>query len=81
MRLQKFTYHFIFTSVLLMSGFWMKAQEVSAEIDRDSIKIGEQIKYTITAKVQPEDVVVFPEGQTFTPLEMVEAYKIDTTQL
>ena len=81
MRLQKLTYHFIFTSVLLICGFWAKAQEVSAEIDRDSIKIGEQIKYTITAKVQPEDVIVFPEGQTFTPLEMVEAYKIDTTQL
>ena len=25
--------------------------------------------------------VVFPEGQTFMPLEMVEAYQIDTTRL
>lgn len=81
MRLQKITYYLIFTSVLLLSGLCAKAQEVSAEIDRDTIKIGEQVKYTITAKVQPQDVIVFPEGQTFTPLEMIEAYKIDTTQL
>jgi len=81
MKLYKLTYHLIFASIFLMCGFWVSAQEVSAEIDRDTIKIGEQIQYKITAKVQPEDVIVFPEGQTFTPLEMVEAYKIDTTQL
>ncbi|NBC58601.1 MAG: hypothetical protein GVY05_10025 [Bacteroidetes bacterium] len=81
MRLDKMTYRLIFTTTLLVSTYMTKAQEVSAEIDRDTIKIGEQIQYKITAKVQPEDVIVFPEGQTFTPLEMVEAYKIDTTQL
>ncbi|TKS57018.1 BatD family protein [Mesohalobacter halotolerans] len=81
MRLDKMTYRLIFTTTLLVSSFLTKAQEVSAEIDRDTIKIGEQIQYKITAKIQPEDVIVFPEGQTFTPLEMVEAYKIDTTQL
>lgn len=57
------------------------AQEVSASIDRDTIKIGEQIVYTITAKVDPDANIQFPEGQTFIPLELVEAYKIDTTQL
>lgn len=81
MRWNKYTYRLIFASIFLLSGFWVKSQEVSAEIDRDTIKIGEQIKYKITAKVQPEDVIVFPEGQTFTPLEMVEAFKMDTTQL
>jgi len=57
------------------------AQEVSSSIDRDTIKIGEQILYTITAKVDPDADIQFPEGQTFVPLELVEAYKIDTTQL
>jgi hypothetical protein len=74
------TYRFIF-AFLLLTGFQTIAQEVEAKIDRDTIKIGEQIKYTITAKVQPDDIIEFPEGQTFTPLEMVEAFKIDTTQL
>ncbi len=81
MRLSKFTYQLIFAVILLISNFEINAQEVSAEIDRDTIKIGEQINYKITAKVQPNDIIIFPEGQTFTPLEMVEAYKIDTTQL
>lgn len=57
------------------------AQEITSKIDRDSIKIGEQIIYTITATVNPDDEIFFPEGQTFFPMEMVEAYKIDTTQL
>jgi hypothetical protein len=57
------------------------SQEITSKIDRDSIKIGEQIIYTITAKVNPDDEIAFPEGQTFFPLEVVEAYKIDTTQL
>ncbi len=57
------------------------AQEITSKIDRDSIKIGEQIIYTITATVNPGDEILFPEGQTFFPMEMVEAYKIDTTQL
>jgi len=81
MRRKLLTYHFLPTLIILLCSIQLKAQEVSAVIDRDTIKIGEQIKYTITAKVEPEDVIVFPEGQTFTPLEMVEAFKIDTTQL
>lgn len=78
---KKFLTYYLLTSVMLLSIARSNAQEISAEIDRDTIKIGEQIKYTIKAEVGPEDIIVFPEGQTFTPLEMVEAYKIDTTQL
>jgi hypothetical protein len=76
------TYRLIYTVLILGFGLnFSFAQEVEAKIDKDTIKIGEQIQYTITAKVQPEDIIEFPEGQTFTPLEMVEAFKIDTTQL
>lgn len=81
MRIKLLTYYFSLTLFLVLSSFQTRAQEVSAMIDRDTIKIGEQIKYTITAQVEPDDILVFPEGQTFTPLEMVEAFKIDTTQL
>jgi len=82
MQQKLLTYKFHLALIFLLLGSAkISAQEVEAKIDRDSIKIGEQIKYTITAKVQPDDIIAFPEGQTFTPLEMVEAYKIDTTQL
>lgn len=56
-----------------------QAQEVSFEVDRDTLLIGEQINYTIKVdEVTAEDLVVFPKDQTFVPLEMVEDYKIDT---
>ncbi len=82
MQTKKITYQTTLSLIFFILAFTqVYAQEVEAKIDRDTIKIGEQVKYTITAKVQPDDVIEFPEGQTFTPLEMVEAYKIDTTQL
>lgn len=82
MQNQTRTYRLLLLILAIFYGFQSNyAQAVEAVIDRDTIKIGEQIKYTITAKVQPDDIIEFPEGQTFSPLEMVEAYKIDTTQL
>lgn len=55
------------------------SQEVNFSVDRDTLQIGEQIDYSIQVeKVSPEDIVVFPKDQTFVPLEMVEAYEIDT---
>ncbi len=57
------------------------AQEISSSIDTSQIKIGEQIRYKINVEADTTSTIVFPEGQTFMPLEMVEAYKIDTTKL
>lgn len=54
--------------------------DVSATIDTTTIKIGEQIHYTITVTTDSTAVVHFPEGQTFSPLETVEALQIDTVQ-
>ncbi|RAV29599.1 hypothetical protein DN748_08075 [Sinomicrobium soli] len=59
----------------------IKAQtspEVSSVIDTTQIKIGEQLHFEIRVKTDTTALVVFPEGQTFTPLEMVEATDIDT---
>jgi len=53
--------------------------QVTSSIDSTSIKIGEEIRYTIEVQVDSTDIVIFPEGQTFAPLEMVDSYKIDTT--
>jgi hypothetical protein len=53
--------------------------QVSSSIDSTSIKIGEEIQYTIQVQVDSTDVVLFPEGPTFAPLELIESYKLDTT--
>lgn len=53
--------------------------QVTSSIDSTSIKIGEQITYNIQVESDTTDFVVFPEGQTFMPLEVIESYKVDTT--
>src|SRR5690554_1785648 len=60
-------------------GFLSTAQEVTSSIDSTKIKIGEEIIYTINVQADSTDVVIFPEEQTFGPLEMIESYKTDTT--
>ncbi len=65
---------FVFFLALSMG---LNAQVTSA-IDSTSIKIGEQITYQIQVETDTTNLVVFPEGQSFSPLEMIESYKVDT---
>ena len=46
-------------------------------IDSTSIKIGEELMYTIETEVDSA-AVLFPEGQTFQPMEVIESYPVDT---
>ncbi len=52
---------------------------VKAHIDTSAIKIGEQIQYKVVVETDSVNTVYFPEDQTFSPMEMVEALTIDTT--
>ena len=70
----------IFPLVFSLLSFVSFAQQATSSIDSTSIKIGEQITYKIQVEVDSTELVVFPEGQTFLPLEMIESYKIDTTK-
>ncbi|WP_394343250.1 BatD family protein [Mariniflexile fucanivorans] len=54
--------------------------QVSTSIDSTKIKIGQQITYKIEVEAKANSLVVFPEGQTFSPLEMIESYAIDTVK-
>lgn len=53
--------------------------QVTSSVDTLQIRIGEEIQYTIQVESDTTDIVVFPEGQTFLPLEVIESYKVDTT--
>lgn len=59
-------------------GYAQSTPKVSSEIDTTFIKIGEQVIWTVTVATDSTSHVTFPEGQTFSPLETVEAYKTDT---
>lgn len=54
------------------------AQEVKSTIDRDTIKIGEQITYKVEVETDQKDRVVFPSGQSFLPLEVIDSLAVDT---
>lgn len=60
--------------------FSQKNPSVTSEIDTSFIKIGEQIRFKVTVEADSAAQVIFPEGQTFSPLETVEAFKTDTTR-
>lgn len=64
----------------LFNGYSQKQSSVEAEVDTSSIRIGEQIQYKITVETDSLNLVYFPEEQTFSPLEMVEALTIDTVK-
>jgi hypothetical protein len=80
--------HFIVRSIsfayLLICAFQFSFSQtdpvIKSGVDTTSIRIGEQILFTVTVEADTTAQVIFPEDQTFSPLEMVEAFKTDTTR-
>jgi len=69
--------------VFLLCSITLSAQEnpkITTEVDTTFIKIGEQVQWKVTVDIDSTDFVIFPEGQTFSPLETVEAFATDTTR-
>lgn len=69
--------------VLLLIGFQGFSQSkpvLSTQVDTTYIRIGEQVQWQVSVEIDSTDQVIFPEGQTFSPLETVEAYATDTTR-
>ena len=61
-------------------AFAQGTPRIASEVDTTSIRIGEQVLWTVSVDVDSSATVIFPEGQTFSPLETVEALKTDTTR-
>ncbi|MEP2056756.1 MAG: hypothetical protein ABJJ05_03060 [Maribacter litoralis] len=69
--------------VFLLCSITLSAQEnpkITTEVDTTFIKIGEQVQWKVIVDIDSTDFVIFPEGQTFSPLETVEAFATDTTR-
>lgn len=66
-------------ALFLVSGLGSYAQ-VSASIDSTTIKIGEEVRYSVKVETEASQVVVFPEGKTFSPLEIIESFTVDTAK-
>ncbi|WP_460220204.1 hypothetical protein [Psychroserpens sp. MEBiC05023] len=78
-KFQKLKVISLYTLMFCLLPFVMYSQ-VGSSVDTTKIRIGEQITYKIQVEADTTDLVVFPEGQTFTPLEMIESYEVDTTK-
>ncbi len=78
-----FLKHLLGVFVFLFCGFTAFSQDarVDAKIDTSSIKIGEQIRYSLEVEADSTNLVVFPEGETFSPLEVVESFNPDTSRV
>lgn len=66
---------------LILTSVKAFSQQVEASVDTTSLRIGEQIRYNIAVETDSTDLVVFPEGQSFSPMEMVESFPADTNRL
>ncbi len=65
---------------LSIMGFSQSNLHVTSSLDTNSIRIGEQLKFIVNVKADSSAQVIFPESQTFSPLEMVEAFATDTVR-
>lgn len=54
------------------------SQSIQSTVDSTHIKIGSQFNLTIKANVTLKDKVIFPEGQFFGQVEVLESYPIDS---
>ena len=63
--------------MMLFHGTQVMAQ-VKAAVDSTSILIGQEIRYKMQVETDSTNLVVFPEGQTFQPLEVIDTYNTDT---
>ena len=63
--------------IMLFHGTQVLAQ-VKAAVDSTSILIGQEIRYKMQVETDSTNLVVFPEGQTFQPLEVIDTYNTDT---
>ena len=52
--------------------------QIRSAIDSTSVKFGSVINYAIQVEENKDKNVIFPEGDSFSPLEVLESYKIDT---
>ncbi|HLT51027.1 MAG TPA: hypothetical protein VKZ93_03660 [Arenibacter sp.] len=64
--------------LIAMQGLAQQSPLISTSVDTTAIKIGEQVHFKVTVETDSTAQVIFPEGQTFSPLETVEALMIDT---
>ncbi|MDG3583180.1 hypothetical protein [Galbibacter pacificus] len=76
-KVKAFLFVMLFCAIT-MSAFAQSTPRVKSSVDSTTIKIGEQVHFKIEVETDTTAQVIFPEGQTFMPLEVVEVLPTDT---
>tara|TARA_R110002167_G_scaffold13570_7_gene56219 strand:- start:3879 stop:5462 length:1584 start_codon:yes stop_codon:yes gene_type:complete len=66
--------------MVFFDGLSQTEPKIASEVDTTIIKIGAQVNFTVRVETDTTAQVIFPEGQSFSPLETVEAFATDTTR-
>ena len=72
------TNFFLFCFICLIS-ISIKSQNVTANIESDSILIGKELFYTIDIDIEKAENIIFPDSTSFIPFELISETKVDTT--
>ncbi len=74
------TNSFLFCFICLIS-ISIKSQNVTANIESDSILIGKELFYTIDIDMEKAENIIFPDSTSFIPFELTSETKVDTTEI
>ena len=78
MKLVTNSFLFCFISLISIS---VKSQNVTANIESDSILIGKELFYTIDIDMEKAENIIFPDSTSFIPFELISETKVDTTEI
>lgn len=56
-------------------------KEVETKVDRDLIKIGEEVQLGISVEAELGDLIIFPEQQTMGAMEVINSYPVDSLKI
>ena len=71
------TNFFLFCFICLIS-ISIKSQNVTANIESDSILIGKELFYTIDIDMEKAENIIFPDSTSFIPFELISETPVDT---
>ena len=64
-----------------MPAIVLAQPRIGASLDTIAMTIGEDIQYQIEVQTDSTAQVIFPQGQTFLPFEIIDTTKVDIQQL
>ncbi|MEN8815350.1 MAG: hypothetical protein ABF274_00585 [Nonlabens sp.] len=79
--IKKLIYISFLLCVVFAAAQEQSKDEVNTKVDRDLIKIGEEVKLGIGVEAELGDLVIFPEQTTMGAMEVINSYPVDSLRI